>query len=671
MALDFSSMMLNPSPAVRLDGAFGGGGSGLERERLKLMREQFEQSKLESARNEELRRMEEQGRSERQRLQAEADKAAQTKKDRLAAYQTFTEANGKGDIEGGRAMLPMMNALGMDVELEGEVDGLPRYRVNMDAQEQAEAESLRVAKTSPYGPRETAAQSLDRMGGLGYPSDDSGTLPQQPGIASTEDAYSQALAASQYAEENGTPARGPDEPDYTGAVPKNVIDTGAMADQTLARLDPALSGMVGAYPEAYQDSARQTAAGIRGLGLPAEKSAELFLKSRTAPDSAIESEATARANAAKEAYARRTGADKEAFDRYDVGFNKLGKELATQYDIDARLRTRSLNQQALEVLTNKTQEDDMLVLSLISRGFGERGATTEGDVARAIGLPATSTWDQITGWFTSRLEGGLPPKAKVALTGVLKKAIEANDGELGTFSDRVRELADDPETDPDAAKGLRDYWRGTVPKEIRARYEATRGSSSGGRGRSADLDMTGVEGGAIAIPETSRIAKVHNNPGNLKFVGQEGASEGEPAGDGGTWAKFDTPEAGMKALLSQIGLDADRGLTLREFITKYAPPGSNDTEQYIEQAVSELKAQADDLLSEVDPYDALRFVARKESGTLLPSQYEEDEEDDEKLRMESLWAQADAPEPAAAAPAEDPGAARRKRIEELRRKAAE
>jgi hypothetical protein len=57
----------------------------------------------------------------------------------------------------------------------------------------------------------------------------------------------------------------------------------------------------------------------------------------------------------------------------------------------------------------------------------------------------------------------------------------------------------------------------------------------------------------------------------------EGATEGE-----GGFARFATPEAGMAAMRKQIVLDTQRrGMTLRQFISKYAPKSENNTDKYI------------------------------------------------------------------------------------------
>lgn len=72
----------------------------------------------------------------------------------------------------------------------------------------------------------------------------------------------------------------------------------------------------------------------------------------------------------------------------------------------------------------------------------------------------------------------------------------------------------------------------------------------------------------------------NNNPGNLNYVGQRGATRenGE-----GRFAKWKTAREGLQALANQLRLDGSRGLdSLRSLINKYAPPGENNTEAYIQ-----------------------------------------------------------------------------------------
>jgi len=87
-----------------------------------------------------------------------------------------------------------------------------------------------------------------------------------------------------------------------------------------------------------------------------------------------------------------------------------------------------------------------------------------------------------------------------------------------------------------------------------------------------------------------------NNPGNLIYAGQTGAT---PATVGGTtWASFPTYDAGYQALLNQISLDASRGLTIAQFTAKYAPAASgNDPVTYAANIAAATGLSVNDPLS--------------------------------------------------------------------------
>lgn len=116
---------------------------------------------------------------------------------------------------------------------------------------------------------------------------------------------------------------------------------------------------------------------------------------------------------------------------------------------------------------------------------------------------------------------------------------------------------------------------------------------------------------SVYIP-TGTLADKNNNPGNLRFVGQAGATQG----DGG-FAKFNTPEDGWLALQNQIRLDQSRGLTLAQFVEKYAPSTENDTNLYIQQMSQWLGVDPNVPLASLDYELVAEQVAKKESGTQL------------------------------------------------------
>ena len=72
------------------------------------------------------------------------------------------------------------------------------------------------------------------------------------------------------------------------------------------------------------------------------------------------------------------------------------------------------------------------------------------------------------------------------------------------------------------------------------------------------------------------LAQRNNNPGNIRYVGQAGATQG----DGG-FAKFPSVQAGWDALSNLITKRANQGMTLSSFLNSYAPPVENDTNNYI------------------------------------------------------------------------------------------
>lgn len=91
-----------------------------------------------------------------------------------------------------------------------------------------------------------------------------------------------------------------------------------------------------------------------------------------------------------------------------------------------------------------------------------------------------------------------------------------------------------------------------------------------------DPGVTQTIAGAIQRQEgwyPGSVAYQNNNPGNLIYAGQAGAT----AGPGG-FAQFGSYQAGLDALQNQLQLYAARGLTIQEMMDVYAPasqPGNN------------------------------------------------------------------------------------------------
>ena len=140
----------------------------------------------------------------------------------------------------------------------------------------------------------------------------------------------------------------------------------------------------------------------------------------------------------------------------------------------------------------------------------------------------------------------------------------------------------------EAVKELRDVrTREGVKLTPEAQARVDRGDTRTG-GASDSWD---APDGAAAASGTTRGMR-NNNPGNLNFVGQEGATK--ETGPGGRFAVFQSMEHGVVALAKQLQLYASRGNdTVRGIISKYAPPGENNTAAYIGSMTKRMGVGAD------------------------------------------------------------------------------
>lgn len=73
-----------------------------------------------------------------------------------------------------------------------------------------------------------------------------------------------------------------------------------------------------------------------------------------------------------------------------------------------------------------------------------------------------------------------------------------------------------------------------------------------------------------SVFDPNSLAQANNNPGNLLFMGQPGATKGR-----GGFARFSSVEAGFQAEQNQIALDASRGISFGAFLEKMTPKKLN------------------------------------------------------------------------------------------------
>ncbi|WP_248686168.1 lytic transglycosylase catalytic, partial [Escherichia coli] len=103
------------------------------------------------------------------------------------------------------------------------------------------------------------------------------------------------------------------------------------------------------------------------------------------------------------------------------------------------------------------------------------------------------------------------------------------------------------------------------------------------KGANIQSDIPGAEPEQYA--QATKRGERNNNPGNLNFAGQAGASLERP---GGRFARFETAFDGLRALARQLMLYAGRGInSVEKIISTWAPASdNNNTTAYI-RAVSQ------------------------------------------------------------------------------------
>lgn len=94
------------------------------------------------------------------------------------------------------------------------------------------------------------------------------------------------------------------------------------------------------------------------------------------------------------------------------------------------------------------------------------------------------------------------------------------------------------------------------------------------------------------------LPTINNNPGDLRFAGQTGATQGQ-----GGFAGFPDEKTGYTALLNDIQSKINRNPsgTLVDFSEQYAPPSENNTGQYIANLANKLGVAPNAKLKDLEP----------------------------------------------------------------------
>lgn len=168
-------------------------------------------------------------------------------------------------------------------------------------------------------------------------------------------------------------------------------------------------------------------------------------------------------------------------------------------------------------------------------------------------------------------------------------------------------------------KKISDYIENDVRKEDRDVIRGWAGKLLGALGLKP---KNGSQSGQIPAGTTSpgtgtTRAERNNNPGNLNFAGQSGATLED--GSNARFAKFGSTAEGVSALAKQLQRYGERGLdTISKIINKYAPSSENDTQAYIDALAKRLGVSGDqklDLSDSATLTGLIKGIARHEAGS--------------------------------------------------------
>ncbi|EPA7322270.1 lytic transglycosylase catalytic [Escherichia coli O45:H30] len=167
-------------------------------------------------------------------------------------------------------------------------------------------------------------------------------------------------------------------------------------------------------------------------------------------------------------------------------------------------------------------------------------------------------------------------------------------------------LVDDRHNIKDSAKSSWDYIKGNIGDALRWMGIDTDFGRNPNTVHGANIqpDIPGAEPEQHAQSAKAPRGIRNNNPGNIDFRGQAGATLEKP---GGRFARFETAYDGLKALSRQLmryfeGKTTGKPLkTLNDIISTWAPGNENNTAAYIAQMSKMMGVAPDAILNLKDP----------------------------------------------------------------------
>lgn len=264
----------------------------------------------------------------------------------------------------------------------------------------------------------------------------------------------------------------------------------------------------------------------------------------------------------------------------------------------------------------------VLALKLLSPLFDL--VSVFGRLIPLIGTSTTGAWGAMAGL------GSAAGVALIALTGIAALHIDSLGGKKradGTYEDEAIRPNNMPSfTNADLwnrVKGRPSKYAGSAAQAatlLAGRMYVDKMDPEIYRQMASDILQNKIkpEDAGNAAPSLSNASLPrgarNNNPGNLNFAGQAGASL--ESGPGARFAQFGTMSEGVAALDLQLQRYMGRGIdSIRKIVNTYAPSSDdNDVQAYMAALAKQTHHGADDKLSSNDIPDLIRGIVKQEGN---------------------------------------------------------
>lgn len=177
--------------------------------------------------------------------------------------------------------------------------------------------------------------------------------------------------------------------------------------------------------------------------------------------------------------------------------------------------------------------------------------------------------------------------------------------------------------------------------ETRSNVDSVTAAADSWRSSAPDTKGFVEDGSIVEMPPLSVPRGIrNNNPGNIEFARQPGATLETSTPDRKRFAQFRTPEEGLAALSKQLQLYGSRGIdTLNTIMKQYAPAFENNTAAYVKRLSSEIGVGANDHLDTTNPDTLQRLMG----GIIRFENANQNPYSAEQLRAASMVGAAGAP----------------------------